>query len=80
MGLTIITNNVPRDVLEASDDEAHFFYKGQKYYLADFLITRTAELQKAGWDGIHTDTYFSAIIVKPVDGSWEQVIVGRCYS
>lgn len=78
--LRVVTNNVPREVIDDGSDEAHFIYRGEKHYLNDFMLTTDPELQKQGWDGIHTDTFFSATVIKPVDGDWEAVIVGRVYS
>lgn len=76
--MEIKTNNVPRDVIEDSDtDEAHFVYKGEKYYLSDFM--RSTDPRYAEWDGIQADTYFSATLVKFVD-NYERVIVGRTYA
>ena len=78
--MEIKTNNVPRDVIDDGSEEGYFTYKGEKHYLGDFILTTDPELQKLGWDGIHTDTFFSATVIKPVDGGFDQVIVGRVYS
>jgi hypothetical protein len=96
VSLTTRTNNVPRDVLDASEltereraefdyldwraidagtGSASFFrYRGQLFDLGEFLRTNLAP-----WDGIATDTFFSATVVRYVEDG-ERVIVGRVYS
>lgn len=90
-GIMVHTNNVPRLIIDGYEltteeradfdyyscselDEATFFrYRGQLYDIGEFVMT---EIE--GWDGIHTDTFFSGTLVKYVDE--DNVIVGRIYS
>jgi hypothetical protein len=90
--ITIITNNVPRDVLYSHElpakelaefdyldnpEEASFFrYKGEVYDLGEFM-RGGGEL--SAWDGYQSDSYFSGILVKYAQDN-ERVIVGRYYS
>ena len=89
--VTIITNNVPRDVQddwnEAGEfNNAYVMYKGTRYDLDDFQSTSGIHesehiFRKEGWDGYISDTFFSGILLKWVPGTdWEQVIMGRFYS
>lgn len=46
---------------------AEFFrYRGWTYYLGDFMRVENAREGELlyGWDGIHTDSFFSAIVLK----------------
>jgi hypothetical protein len=64
-------------------------YKGGVYSLGDFVrIVQPGESHNSftvidfdgnlnGWDGILTDSYFSAIVIKWVDSDFESVVVGR---
>lgn len=111
--LTIITNNVPRDILYAWDltekekaefdylfkslsteccDNAlaatFFRYKGQVYDLGEITsCDLSPSLQ--GWNGYHSDSFFSGIVVKYPTRcdddacdceNYDAVIVGRYYS
>lgn len=89
--MTIKTNYHPHPVIRAEDltaderkefdwidtsdtltwDDAEFFrYRDSVYCLSDFEATNVAE-----WDGQHTDSFFSAILVKYVNDG-DDVIVG----
>lgn len=59
---------------EEEFDAAEFFqYRGVWYHVGEFL--RCASEQFSGWDGYHSDSYFSGIVIKYLYG--EGVIVGR---
>lgn len=99
----VVTNNVPRDVIDAyqltltertefdyinwagidaGTDSASFFrYRGTLYDLHEFEHTtdRTEGSVLRQWDGVQTDTYFSATVVRYVE-NYERVIVGRVYT
>ena len=91
--MTIKTNNVPRDVLfwyeltdaeraefdyldsEVAQSDASFFrHRGNVYDLGEFMVSSIK-----GWDGIRSDSYFSGMLVRYVDG-WQRVIVATYYS
>lgn len=60
--------------VERGEESASFFrFKGEVYDLGEFEVT-TLE----GWDGMQTDSFFSATVVRFVD-NFERVIVGRMY-
>jgi hypothetical protein len=64
-------------------------YKCELYYLGDFVrIEKVGERSNSftytdwdgalsGWDGILTDSYFSAIVIKWADDDFESAVVGR---
>jgi hypothetical protein len=57
---------------------AEFFrYRGQLYDLGEFTTTFALPVSSPfhGWDGYMTDSFFSGLVVKYVDG-YEHVIVG----
>jgi hypothetical protein len=101
--VTIITNNVPRWIVEAheltaaeradfdyldweaierGEDSASFLrYRGEVYDLGEFECwDNPASPTRHGWDGIRPDSFFSGILVRYADDSFESVIVGRYYS
>jgi hypothetical protein len=64
--------------IDAGEDSATFFrYRGQLYDLSEFV--RSTDPDNDYWDGIATDSFFSATVVKIMDDG-ESVIVGRMYS
>jgi hypothetical protein len=61
--------------IKAGNDSAAFFrYKGRLYDLGEFERSWIE-----GWDGIQTDSMFSAVIVR-LDPCGEYVVVGTVYS
>ena len=78
--VTIITNNVPRDVIywhELSETEQHEFdysaaqestfvrYQGNVYDLGEFMRAPDAMFGALKqWDGYQSDSYFSGILVR----------------
>ena len=70
--------------VEAGEDSASFMrYKGQLYDLSEFTSVQALQAFKGyfnGWDGYQSDTYFSGILVKYTDSSFESVIVGRYFA
>ncbi len=83
--MKIITNNVPREVHDDWNQEGEFndsfvVYKGEKYLLEDFMGTIDTDFRE-DWDGVISDTFFSGILLKWVQGSnYEQVVMGRYYT
>jgi hypothetical protein len=92
---TIITNNQPRftlDWYDLTDAEKALFaefddadigtyvrYKDGIYNLNGEFMVVPDVMAKHGWDGIHTDTFFSGILFRWVDDSIDEVIMGRYY-
>ena len=92
--LQIKTNNQPRPLLgwdeltskeqkefdwieDPMDTGLDFFrYKGWVYSLEEFLVAPYPDFE--GWDGYHSDSFFSGILVK-YDGD-EQVILATYFS
>lgn len=77
-GFELITNEKVRKQFDWMNDEefsesSFFCYKNYWYSLQDFMRPNGCF---EGWDGVHSDTYFSGQLVK-LHGD-EQVIVG-CY-
>lgn len=68
--------------IEAGEDSASFIrYKGEAYDLAEFEVwDNPASLTRNGWDGIRTDSFFSGLVIRWADDSFESVVVGRYYS
>lgn len=89
--LNIITNNIPRALLDWCDlteseqaefdwvDEnnaADFFrYKGHAYCLSEFMVTEIP-----GWEGIHGESYFSAVLIRFPNNGYDEIIVGHALS
>ncbi len=88
----IKTNNQPRELLvwqELTTSEkcqfaytdtadvcggSYFRYKGQVYSLDEFFVTDSI----SGWDAVASQTAFSGIVIKLVQGGCESdVVVGR---
>ena len=67
-------------------------YKGQVYDLGEFLRIVPAGTTGGsfahydhagnlkGWQGIHTESFFSGVLIKYTDNDCEHVIVGRYFS
>jgi hypothetical protein len=68
------------DWIEDPADSCYSFfrYRGEIYCLADFMRP-PIDLAEKRWHGIHTDSYFSAILIRLVDLG-ESVIVARVYT
>jgi len=94
--LKITTNNQPRDMLswldltdkekkefdfDGMEDTSYFRYKGWCYCLADFMcISDNSPKAMQSWQGYHSDSFFSGIVIKFADKYCEQIIVGRFVS
>ena len=62
-------------------DESFVRYHGWWYAMGDFMRgdwSQDSELCK--WDGYHSDSYFSGVLIKWADESGDEVIMGRYYS
>lgn len=82
----IRTNNIPRDILywceltdkqksdlchyDGIEDSSFFVYRNHTYDMSDFMYGGPA-----GWDGYHTDSFFSAVLVRYVE-DYQRVVVG----
>ena len=64
-----------------SDDDylqAEFVkYKGVYYALSEFMLCDNAAYPLSNWQGYHSDSYFSGILIKYKDS--DSVIVGRYF-
>jgi len=68
--------------LENGEDSADFFrYKGETYDVGEFMTTSTLpEFNPlTRWDGYHSDSFFSGIVIRYVDNG-ERIIVGTFYA
>jgi hypothetical protein len=63
---------------EGSASASFFRYKGQVYFLEEFMRCDHA-YGIADWDGYYSDSMFSGILVKYADHG-ERVIVGQYFS
>jgi hypothetical protein len=62
-------------------DESFVKYHGWWYSMGDFLcVSNKYDPDFKGWDGYHSDSYFSGVLMKWADESGEEVIMGRYYS
>lgn len=66
---------IPKDEIDGHD---FFRFKGQVYDLNEFMRVGAA-FGLQGWDGYHSDSAFSGILVKYVNHG-DSVIVGTYYS
>ena len=61
-------------------DESFIKYHGWWYAMSDFMRVEnesTGDLK--GWDGYHSDSFFSGVLIKWADDSGEEVIMGTYY-
>lgn len=88
--MRIVTNNVPRDILngyELTDNEqlefdwienfdaySFFRYRGNVYCLSEFM-----RYGGDNWDGCMADSYFSGILVRYCDNN-ERIVVASWYN
>lgn len=60
-------------------DDAEFFrYKGQVYFLYDFMPSTHEGMST--WDGYMSDSYFSGIVIRYVKPDRGYIVVGRYFS
>lgn len=65
------------EAIDKGEDSATFFrYKGQLYYLGEFM---SCDKTFDGWDGYSSDSAFSGVLVRFVD-NFDRVIVGQYFS
>lgn len=70
---------------EEHSDYRFFEYLGSWYDLSEFTTDTTDEMRARGFDGISTDSYFSATVVKWFDAdgiytpSEGEIVVGRIH-
>jgi hypothetical protein len=56
-------------------------YKGNVYYINDFMRCPPGVEEFKGWDGYEADSYFSAVLVKwPDKFDMDRVVMARIYS
>lgn len=69
----LFSHDIPPSVLDNEFDYhspedrvgALFFeYKGDYYCLDQFMKTDDKKMKDRGWDGYHTDSYFSGVLVR----------------
>jgi hypothetical protein len=67
--------------VESGEENPQFFkYKGELYDVGEFMPTTGLHDSKlTKWDGYHSDTSFSGMVIK-FTPDFEHVIVGRYYS
>lgn len=67
---------------EGAEESSFFRYKGTVYCMSDFTVVPKGVLESArnAWDGMLSDSYFSAILIRFADSDCESVIVARAYS
>ena len=69
------------DYLKNDEDGNFVRYKGETYDLGEFMttqgLTEFNPLKK--WDGYHSDSFFSGIVVKYTEDN-DYVIMGRFYA
>ena len=68
------------DWLETEEEQssATFFrYKGQVYCLDEFTHTSTELFDD--WDGLSSTSAFSAVLIKFVHGTDDEIVAGRCF-
>ena len=58
-------------------DESFVLYRGRWYAMCDFLVTPDSLKE---WDGYHGDSAYSGVLIKAVDNSTDEVIMGTFYS
>lgn len=63
---------------KSAEDATFFRYRGELYDIGEFI--RSTDPDLSHWDGIQTDTFFSATLIKFVDDECDRLIVGRIYS
>lgn len=64
--------------VDAGEASYTFFrFKRRLYLLSEFMRVDTDEFK--GWDGIHTDSAFSGVLVR-LDGTGDKVTVGQYFS
>ena len=60
------------------EDTSFITYKGYTYCLGDFMRTPSACDEFNGWDGYHSESFFSGILIKFTED--HDVILGRYFS
>jgi hypothetical protein len=65
---------------EEFENEDFVIYKGYTYGMCDFMVNQT-QFHMHGWDGYHSDSYFSGVLIKYVkDSDCNEVILGTYFS
>ncbi|MCX6783336.1 MAG: hypothetical protein NTZ20_05130 [Candidatus Levybacteria bacterium] len=66
-----------------SDDKRHetqfVRYRGWVYDTSEFMGTDSGS-PFSGWHGYHSDSFFSAVLIRYVDNGTDSVIMGTAYS
>ena len=60
---------------EEFNQQSFVNYKGYWYDLGEFLLVGDSEMAKLKWQGYHSDSYFSGIVVRYVENN-ERVVMG----
>jgi hypothetical protein len=80
-------NEVPKKVLkdqfdhleDGEDQDGFFKYRGNWYHTSDFMVASDKMQKATGFDGINTDSIFSAILIK-ISEDCEEYKVGLIMS
>lgn len=64
---------------EEFDSMSFIKYRNWWYSLNDFMRVSSGRTEFRGWDGYHSDSYFSGIVIK-VSGDSESYKIGTYYS
>ena len=67
------------DWMEPEDLECNFGffrYRSSVYHLQDFMRASGPPVELEGWDGYHSDSYFSGVLIRLTEDC-ESVVVGR---
>ena len=71
---------LPWEAIDNGNDSATFFrFKGQLYDLGEFMRCGHS-CGMEGWDGYHSDSAFSGVLIKCVGNDTDSVIVGQYFS
>lgn len=72
------------DYLNDEEFENEYFitYKGYTYAMCDFMRNNQhKDSETYGWDGVHSDSYFSGVLLKYVeDSDYNEVILATYFS
>ena len=61
---SVLDNEFDYHSPENRENALFFVYKKQYYCLDQFMRTEDKRLKDKGWDGYHSDSYFSGILVR----------------
>lgn len=70
------------DYVDSDDLSPRFFkYKGEYYDSHEFVVvSKNAPEEFAGWEGQHSESAFSGLLLKFPEDDYEHIIVGAYFS